>query len=114
MHKSGLLLSLLALLMVLGGCKTSQNTPTVEAEPLPEHVIANEFIVQMKSGKATDLTTAFNSYGLRVKKTINERMRMWLFEYNSDSLPAREMLSKLKASELVSSAEFNKSLGDRK
>lgn len=91
------------------------NTSMTSAdEPLPGYVIPNELIVKMQPTLApTALSERFSNAGMQLSQTVSAPMHIYLYTFRADVVDPREMLRRVRQSEGVESAEFNKRLGGR-
>lgn len=108
--------SKLYFLLLIGSITTfllsCNGTKSKNTAPANSTFIYNELIVSVKTD-ANILLDDFNIYELKIKKTINKRMGMYLLTYNTDKIAPEKMLEKVRATENVSNAEFNKNLTER-
>lgn len=83
-------------------------------EPLPDYVIPNELIVKIDPATAPEaLVARFQNASLELRQTVSAPMHIYLFTYRADVVDPREMLRRVRQSDGVESAEFNKRLGGR-
>lgn len=105
---------LLDALEVIANSSGWANADTSQEESLNPKFIQDEIIIQLKNGSDVKVwLTAFSSYELKVKDKISPSMNMWLLQFNKDKIAPRKMLERIKLSDAVINAEFNKNLDQR-
>ncbi|MFK8104415.1 MAG: DUF6438 domain-containing protein [Saprospiraceae bacterium] len=105
---------LLDALEVIANSSGWANADASKEDPLNPTFIQDEIIVQLKKGADVKVwLTAFKNYELSVKDKIAPSMNMWLLQFDKQTIAPRKMLERIKLSDSVINAEFNKNLDQR-
>ncbi|MEM6343918.1 MAG: hypothetical protein AAF927_08560 [Bacteroidota bacterium] len=100
------------LITLLGACDTSRQASG--DDPAEDALIKDHFIVKLAPEvKPEALEASFSKQDLSHQKVIVRSMNLWLFTYDTQKMKPEKMLAKLKASELVLEAQFDKKLSTR-
>lgn len=91
------------LLLTAIHCTPSQN---VQEDPPPKEEVSNtipgKIIVLLKPRvQPTPLLQEFSSFALKNEGRTSRTENRWLFSFNTNLIPAKDMLTKIKASDQV-------------
>ncbi|MEL6863220.1 MAG: DUF6438 domain-containing protein [Bacteroidota bacterium] len=88
---------------------------TPQEEPLADYIIPEEIIIQFAA--QTDIpiwVERFADVDLALKERIAPNSNMWVITYDTDKIAPKAMLERVRQSDGVQLAEFNKRLSGRK
>ncbi len=81
---------------------------------LPENVITNELIVQLREGRdGNSWVRQYRRQEMEVLERVTPNGNYWLVRFNADTTLPEEMLAKVRSDAEVVGAEFNKKLNER-
>lgn len=105
---------LMDLVIAQGWLKKRETAKERSQQAIPEVIIDNELIVQIKDKlEAKEWAAKYATYGLQLKKPISRSANMHLFIFDTTLIDSEKMMEIVLADKQVARAEFNKRLQQR-